>query len=292
MVKEKKPFNYKKLIISILIFILVVSSLLLYSRYIGTSGIFINEYKIINKNLSNDFYGFKIVHITDIHYGRTINKKELNDLVEKINLVKPDIVVLTGDLIDKGSDMTDKDIKIISKAFSKIDATIGKYAIKGNHDYKYKKWDILMENSGFINLNDKYELIYGNENDYILLAGMSTNIYGKKNIEDKVKIYEDFINNSEIKPNYSILLMHEPDFIDSFNYNNYNLVLAGHSHNGQVRLPFIGAIVKPNYGKKYYDNYYKLKNTDLYVSSGLGVSEVNFRLFNRPTFNLYRLTNK
>lgn len=292
MVKEKKPFKYKKLIISIIIFILVVSSLLLYSRYIGTSGIFINEYKIVNKNLSNDFYGFKIVHITDVHYGRTINKKELNDLVEKINLVKPDIVVLTGDLIDKSSDMTDKDIKIISKAFSKIDATIGKYAIKGNHDYKYKKWDILIENSGFVNLNDTYELIYGNENDYILLSGMSTNIYGKKNIDDKIKIYEDFINNSEVKPNYSILLMHEPDFIDSFNYNNYNLVLAGHSHNGQVRLPFIGAIVKPNYGRKYYDNYYKLNNTDLYVSSGLGVSEVNFRLFNRPTFNLYRLTNK
>jgi len=292
MVKEKKPFKYKKLIITLLILTLTITSILLYSRYIGTSGIFINEYKIVNENLSNDFYGFKIVHITDIHYGRTINKKELNDLVEKINLIKPDIVVLTGDLIDKESDITDKDIKIISKAFSKIDATIGKYAIKGNHDYKYKKWDILMENSGFINLNDKYELIYGNENDYILLAGMSTNIYGKKNIEDKVKIYEDFINNSEIKPNYSILLMHEPDFIDSFNYNNYNIVLAGHSHNGQVRLPFIGAIVKPNYGKKYYDNYYKLKNTDLYVSSGLGVSEVNFRLFNRPTFNLYRLTNK
>ena len=292
MVKEKKPFKYKKLIITLLILTLTITSILLYSRYIGTSGIFINEYKIVNKNLSNDFYGFKIVHITDIHYGRTINKKELNDLVEKINLIKPDIVVLTGDLIDKGSDMTDKDIKIISKAFSKIDATIGKYAIKGNHDYKYKKWDILIENSGFINLNDKYELIYGNENDYILLSGMSTNIYGKKNIEDKVKIYEDFINTSEVKPNYSILLMHEPDFIDSFNYNNYNLVLAGHSHNGQVRLPFIGAIIKPNYGRKYYDNYYKLKNTDLYVSSGLGVSEVNFRLFNRPTFNLYRLTNK
>jgi len=292
MVKEKKPFKYKKLIITLLILTLTITSILLYSRYIGTSGIFINEYKIVNENLSNDFYGFKIVHITDIHYGRTINKKELNDLVEKINLVKPDIVVLTGDLIDKGSDMTDKDIKIISKAFSKIDATIGKYAIKGNHDYKYKKWDILIENSGFINLNDKYELIYGNENDYILLSGMSTNIYGKKNIEDKVKIYEDFINTSEVKPNYSILLMHEPDFIDSFNYNNYNLVLAGHSHNGQVRLPFIGAIIKPNYGRKYYDNYYNLNNTDLYVSSGLGVSEVNFRLFNRPTFNLYRLTNK
>lgn len=292
MVKEKKQFNYKKLIISIIIFILIISSLLLYSRYIGTSGIFINEYKIVNKNLSNDFHGFKIVHITDIHYGRTINKKELNELVKQINLTKPDIVVLTGDLIDKASEITEKDIKTISKIFNKINATIGKYAIKGNHDYNFKKWDILIENSGFINLNDKYELIYGNENDYILLSGMSTNVYGKLKVKEKIKIYEEFINNNEIKPNYSILLMHEPDFIDSFNYSNYNLILAGHSHNGQVRLPFIGAIIKPNYGKKYYDNYYKLKNTDLYVSSGLGVSEVNFRLFNRPTFNLYRLTNK
>ena len=121
---------------------------------------------------------------------------------------------------------------------------------------------------------------------------MSTNIYGDLKVNDKSKIFEEYINSSEIKPNYSILLMHEPDFVDNFDYNNFNLILAGHSHNGQVRLPIIGAIIKPNYGKKYYDHYYRLKNTDLYVSSGLGVSEVNFRLFNRPTFNLYRLTNK
>mgnify|MGYP004524094897 FL=1 len=289
--KEKKPF-IKKFIIFLLILITIVSSTLLYSRYIGTSGIFINEYKVVNKNLSNDFYGLKIVHISDLHYGRTINKKELNELVKQINLTKPDIVVLTGDLIDKDTNLTDKDIKIISDAFNKIDVTIGKYAIKGNHDYKFKKWDILIENSGFVNLNDKYELIFANENDYILLSGMSTNIYGDLKVNDKSKIFEEYINSSEIKPNYSILLMHEPDFVDNFDYNNFNLILAGHSHNGQVRLPIIGAIIKPNYGKKYYDHYYKLKNTDLYVSSGLGVSEVNFRLFNRPTFNLYRLTNK
>ncbi len=289
--KEKKPF-IKKFIIFLLILITIVSSTLLYSRYIGTSGIFINEYKVVNKNLSNDFYGLKIVHISDLHYGRTINKKELNELVKKINLTKPDIVVLTGDLIDKDTNLTDKDIKIISDAFNKIDVTIGKYAIKGNHDYKFKKWDILIENSGFVNLNDKYELIFANENDYILLSGMSTNIYGDLKVNDKSKIFEEYINSSEIKPNYSILLMHEPDFVDNFDYNNFNLILAGHSHNGQVRLPIIGAIIKPNYGKKYYDHYYRLKNTDLYVSSGLGVSEVNFRLFNRPTFNLYRLTNK
>lgn len=292
MAKDKESFKYKKLIKFCLLFIFFISSVLLYSRYIGTSGIEINEYKIKNNNLSSDFYGFKIVHITDIHYGRTINEKELNDLVKQINLTKPDIVVLTGDLIDKDTDLNEKDIEIISKALSKIEVRVGKFAIKGNHDYKFKKWDILIENSGFTNLNDTYELIYGNENDYILLAGISTNLYGKLTIEEKLKGTDEFVNSSEIKPNYSILLMHEPDFIDNIDYSKYNLVLAGHSHNGQVRLPFIGAIYTPNFAKEYYDNYYKLKTTDLYISSGLGTSEINFRLFNRPSFNLYRLTNK
>lgn len=292
MAKDKESFKYKKLIKFCLLFIFFISSVLLYSRYVGTVGIEINEFKIKNSNLSNDFYGFKIVHITDIHYGRTINEKELNDLVKQINLTKPDIVVLTGDLIDKDTDLDEKDIEIISKALSKIEVRVGKYAIKGNHDYKFKKWDILIENSGFTNLNDTYELIYGNENDYILLAGISTNLYGNATIEEKIKNTNEFIDKSEIKPNYSILLMHEPDFIDNIDYSKYNLVLAGHSHNGQVRLPFIGAIYTPNFAKEYYDNYYKLKTTDLYISSGLGTSEINFRLFNRPSFNLYRLTNK
>ena len=100
-----------------------------------------------------------------------------------------------------------------------------------------------------------------------------------------------YLNDSEIKPNYSILMMHEPDFIDDIDNSKFNLVLAGHSHNGQVRLPLIGALYTPIKAKKYYDEFYKIKNTNLYISSGIGVSQINFRLFNRPSFNLYRLTN-
>lgn len=290
---EKKKSKLKIILLTTLIITFIVCSLLLYSRYIGTSGIFINEYKIENKNLIDDFYGLKIVHISDIHYGRTIHKKELDNIVKKINETKPDIVVLTGDLIDKDTKLDEKMINDITNSLKKIDVNIEKYAIKGNHDYKFSEWDILIENSGFKNLNDTYDLIYTKSTNYILIEGLSTNVYGEKTIEEKItdinnettKITEDN------KPNYTILLMHEPDFIDKIDYSNYNLVLAGHSHNGQVRLPFIGAIVKPNYAQKYYDSYYKLKTTDLYISSGIGTSEINFRLFNHPSFNLYRLTN-
>ena len=90
---------------------------------------------------------------------------------------------------------------------------------------------------------------------------------------------------------YKIILTHEPDITDEIikKDNSVNLVLAGHSHNGQIRLPLIGALTTPNEAKKYYDNYYKIGNTHLYVSSGIGVSKVNFRLFNRPSINFYRI---
>ena len=292
MSKDNEKKSHFKLILFSIFFIIFICAILLYSRYIGTSGIFIKEYRIENKIISNDFYGLKIVHLTDIHYGKTTFDDELKKIQTQINLTKPDIVVLTGDLIDKDTIIKDKDINILSEFLKGIDVSIGKYAIKGNHDYEFKNWDIIIENGGFKNLNDTYDLIYTNTTDNILIAGVSTNVYGKLKISDKLKSTYEYLDKAELKPNYTILLLHEPDFIDDIDYTKFNLVLAGHSHNGQVRLPFIGAIIKPNYAKKYYDEYYKIKTTDLYISSGIGTSEVKFRLFNRPSFNLYRLTNR
>ena len=287
----KKIFTLKRFIIFLICFILVITGVLLYSRYIGTTGLNIKEYRLTYKSLTDDFYGLKIIHLTDIHYGRTVYKKELENIKKEVNLMKPDIIVFTGDLIDKDTKLTKTDLKILNSFLNGMEANIGKYAITGNHDYGFKNYDIILENGGFTNLNNKYELIYTNTTNNILLAGVSTNIYGKKTIKEKLNDTFEYLKNTDNKPVLSILIMHEPDFIDDINYSKFNLVLAGHSHNGQIRLPFIGALVKPNYAKKYYDEYYKIKNTDLYISSGIGVSEVNFRLFNRPSFNLYRLTN-
>ena len=90
---------------------------------------------------------------------------------------------------------------------------------------------------------------------------------------------------------YTISLFHEPDRIDDIiSKYKVDLALAGHSHNGQIRLPKVGAIMKVNYGKKYPNEEYVINDTKLYVSGGLGTSMYEFRLFNHPSINLYRLT--
>ena len=110
------------------------------------------------------------------------------------------------------------------------------------------------------------------------------------------KTFRLFISKNSCKSilsdiNYKIILVHEPDYIDTITskYNNINLVLAGHSHNGQINIPYIKKLLLPEGSKKYYNNYYKVNNTNLYISSGLGESKINFRLFNKPSINFYRI---
>ena len=274
----------KKIIIFFVILIFLLVSILLYSRYIGTKGLNIKEYKITYQELNKEFYGLKIVHLSDILYGKTINKEELEEIVSKVNLTKPDIVVLTGDLLSNSNIKEDELIELLSK----IEARIGKFAIKGDNDND--NWENIINSSDFKNLNDTYDLIYTSDHNYLLIAGISSNA-NDSNIDQKLQSTYDFINSSEIKPNYSILIMHEPDFIDKINYDSFNLVLAGHSLGGQIKIPFIGALIKPKNGTKYYNDYYEIKKTKLFVSSGLGTNKYSFRLNNHPSFNLYRLTN-
>lgn len=292
-----KESPWKKILSTIIIIAIIITSILLYARYIGTSGFIVKEYKITNSSVPDKFYGTKVVHISDIHYGRTIKKKELQQLVKKINSLNPDLVVLTGDLIDRDTMLTDRMASVISETLKEIDADLGKYAISGNHDYKFDKWATIISDSGFTNLNDRYDLVYKESSKPIFLGGLSTNSYQKeKTIEEKIKVMNDYFatkteENKDTFPDYKIMIMHEPDFIDKIQPENYDLVLAGHSHNGQVQLPFIGAVILPPYAKKYYKPYYNVNGTDLYISSGIGTSTINYRLFNRPSINLYRLVN-
>lgn len=278
----------KKFVIT---FIAIILLIVLYGRFIGTNGIKIKEYKIINNNIIEEYHGLKIVHISDIHYGTTVNEKKLDKLVKKINQLNPDIVTLTGDLIDE---RTNYDKNIIIKYLSNINSKLGKYAISGNHDTPTDVFDEIISKSGFININDTYELIYNNSNIPIVISGISSNINDTTDLNIKTEKFDTYIKSidEDNKPIFSILLIHEPDYINNLNISNYNIILSGHSHGGQIRIPIIGKIYTPYGSKKYYNDYYKIENTELFVSNGIGTSTLKFRLFSKPSFNFYRITNK
>ena len=285
----------KHLLRFFLFIICLFTCIFLYSKYIGIQGTIVKEYRIKNENIPKHFNGIKIVHFSDIHYGITIKEKELKNIVNKINETKPDIVVFTGDLFEKKYKITEKEIEKISSIFSKIETTLGKYAIKGENDNEKEYFEMIMTNSNFININDTFDYIYYKEYTPILLGGISSNLANKKNIKEKTAIIENEIttyrqnNNKNI---YSILLMHEPDFIEELDLTQYNLILAGHSHNGQINIPYIQKLFLEKGAKNYYKNYYKIKKTDLYISSGLGTNEYAYRLQNKPSINIYRLESK
>lgn len=275
--------------VKIVLFIIIISLLFfVYSRYIGTKGIEVKEYSIIDSKLPSNFYGLKIIQMSDIHYKVTTTKKDLEKIVKEINLLKPDIVILSGDLFDSNVDYKEDDFNDLTEILNSINYNIGKYAIKGEDDLNIKNWKRIIDNSNFINLDDSYKFIFSNGIEPILLIGISSN-YNNNHIEETLNNLYSSINTTY---NFSILVLHEPDFIDYIDYSKFNLILAGHSHNGQLVFPLIGGLIKEKFSENYFDEYYELDNTKLYISSGIGTSKYKFRFLNKPSINLYRLRNK
>lgn len=287
--EEKKEKNTKRIKIVIkIIFILITLFLLLilYMHFIGTKGLIVREYKVESNQLPDSFHGFKVVQFSDLHYLSTIHEKELKNIVNKINKLKPDIVVFTGDLIEESKTTTENDLKVLTTYLNKIEASTGLYAIKGNHDYSNDNFEKVMNQTNFKILDNTYELIYYQGNIPILLTGNGSIIHNDCDI-DKAFSYDKMDNL------YTISLIHEPDVTDNIREKySVNLILSGHTHNGQIRVPGLGAIMKVEEGKIYPNQEYTLGNTKLYVSGGLGTSMYEFRLFNHPSINLYRLTKE
>lgn len=251
--------------------LIIIIFLVIFIRFYGVSQIVTKEYSIIDNNIPTGFDGMKIVQISDIHYGTTINETSLKKLVNKVNELKPDIIVFTGDLVDKSINTTDKIKAEITVNLSKIEANIGKFAILSDEDSKNSYSSDLITNSGFTLLNNESKLIYNNDIDPIELVGITS-------LPSTIKT----------SANYKIALIHKPDDADNIINDNYNIIMSGHSHGGIIKLPYIGGLINIKGAKKYHNDYYNLGNTKLYISSGLGTSNINFRMFNQPSINLYR----
>ena len=271
----------KKVLKVFIIIITLIVLLLLYSRFIGTTGLTTKEYTIKDNNISNDFDGIKIVHFSDMHYKRIITKDRIDKIINEINLINPDIVIFTGDLIDQDSEINEDDITYLKEVLSKINAKYGKYSVIGNHDYSI---DIevlrsIYKESNFKLLENSYDIIYGKNNNKLYIGGISTGAFSDT-VLTKMNYNEEC---------YKIIILHEPDYTDEIISLNPNLILGGHSHNGQVNIPYLKKYFVPTGSKKYYNEHYLVNNTNLYISSGIGVSRYNFRLFNHPSINFYRL---
>lgn len=270
----------KKILYYILFFLVIVFIFLIYSRFVGTKGLKTNEY-LIRSNIEESYNGLKIIHFSDLHYKKVITEKRIKELIKEINKNKPDIVIFTGDLVDKDYKLKNKDINFLIDWLSKIESTYGTYSILGDHDYS----DIDTINNIYIQsnitlLDNNYTIVHNKNNDKLLIVGISSYLKNKDNISNIKLPNDNFLQ--------KIYLVHEPDYINNILNNNPSMILAGHSINGSINIPLIKNLLLPDGARKYYNSYYNINNTNIYISNGIGVNNINFRLFNTPSINLYR----
>lgn len=264
------------------IFMLIFILIFIYSVAIEPSLLIVKKYSINesgnlvkNDTVKTESESIKVVQISDTQIGNFYSTKNLKKVANKVNALNPDIIVFTGDLVDYSN--KNPDIDEITAILSSMNARLGKFSIFGNHDYMYKLpryYRQIMKNSNFnllINENKKIKLA---DDKYINILGVDEILNGNPDIK--------YLENKTDKNNFNLLLAHEPDLVDMFSKDSMNLVLSGHSHGGQIRIPFKGALVTPPYGRKYTKGFYEVNGNHLYVSSGLGSTKLPFRFFNIP----------
>ena len=261
--KEKRQ-KKAKIIIKITSIILVsIFSILCFSMFIGAKYLVVKEVKITNDKLPNSFHGLKIVQFSDLLYP-SFNEKDLDNLKNKINELKPDIIVFTGNIKRIDYELTKNDISILSKFFNSLESSMNKYAVYGTND---KNFLDILENS-FIILDNKESIIYNKEIENIKIIGFNSNNVDTSKISDG--------------SNYNICLINNPDNINKIKAV-CDLTLAGNTLGGEIKIPFYKGLLTNN---KYYKEYYKEYN--MYISNGIG-NNYKVRLFNQPSISLYRL---
>ena len=285
--KEKRIKLIKKIIKIFIITFLILLCIFFYIDYSSTN-IITKEQRIKNSKIPNSMNGIKIIQFSDLDYGSIIFNNEVKKLVNAINIRKPDIVIFTGNLIAKDYKIKTKEQEQLIKELQKINTTIGKYAVSGKNDKE--NFNTIMNQSDFTILDNSYDLIYNTDNNPMLIVGLSSLNQKERDVDTAYKYFSEETHNSNI---YTISIMSETDGLDDIlsKYSS-DLVLAGNSLNGEIRLPIIGGLTTKEGSKKYKDSYYKVNNTNIYVSSGISSPDIGFRLFNPPSINLFRLTNK
>lgn len=284
--KEKEKKKGGKLLSIFLFLVVIVVTIFLYAKYTGIKGLIVKEYRVKSEILTNNFSGLKIIHFSDLLYKSTVDKEDVKNLIKRINELKPDIVVFTGDLINKNAKINNEDIEFLEDELESISAKVGKYAIYGDEDYSIESYKTIMEKSKFKILNNSYDEIFYKNNESMFIIGLPSSLKEEIKLEDAFNFYKE-----DEKRKFIIVLVHDGKTIKFLDESTYevDLVLGGHSLNGSVVIPYYGGIFIDDGAYKYYQEHYSKGITDIYISSGIGTNKYPYRIFNKPSFNLYRL---
>ena len=282
----KKPNKKTVLIVSVL----VILCLGIWTLW-GNIALEVNEYEIVSERIPEAFAGFRIAQVSDLH-----NKdfgEGYGQLLTLLSQINPDIIVVTGDLID--SRQTDLDVAL---EFAWQAGKIARvYCVSGNHEARVPEYEDLkvgLVKAGVVILeNQKVQIT--REGESITIMGIDDPSFQEDYLfGDSESVARQAIENLQNESDeYTILLSHRPELFDLYLETEMDLVFSGHAHGGQFRLPFVGGLVAPNQGffPKYDAGQFNEENTTMIVSRGVGNSIIPIRFNNRPEIVLVTLRN-
>ena len=270
-------------LISLFFIILIAWTLL------GNTALEVNEYEIVSDRIPKEFDGFRIAQVSDLHnteFGEGNSK-----LIGLLSQTEPDIIVLTGDLID--SRQTDIEIALsFARDAMKI---VPVYFVSGNHEARVSEYEDLkmgLAEAGVIVLeNQKVEIT--RDGEAITLMGIDDPSFQESYLfGDAESVAKQAIEMLQSESDgYTVLLSHRPELFELYVKTGMDLVFSGHAHGGQFRLPFLGGLVAPNQGffPEYDAGLFSEGITNMLVSRGVGNSIIPIRFNNRPEIILAEL---
>lgn len=267
---------------------LVLLALIIWTAW-GNTALELNTYTITSEELPDVFDGYRIAHVSDLHNAEMGEGNE--KLLAMLRDAEPDIIAITGDLIDSRN--TDVEVAL---AFAEEAVQIAPcYYVTGNHEARIDKYNELiegLESKGVVHLHNK-SVILEQDNESITLIGIRDPSFQADYLfDDEASVVDSVLSELMRKANgYTVLLSHRPEMFDVYVSNEVDLVFSGHAHGGQFRLPFIGGVVAPGQGlfPEYDAGLYTEDNTNMIVSRGIGNSILPFRVNNRPEVILIEL---
>lgn len=257
----------------------------------GNAALELNTYTISSRGLPDAFDGYRIAQVSDLHNAEFGDGNQR--LLDMLREAEPDMIAITGDLIDSR-----KTNIAVALAFAEEAVRIAPcYYVSGNHEARvpeYRELKAGLEAAGVTVLDDARVEIEISGKSITVIGVNGPSFLADYLTSDAAVMDRKLSELSSEDASFTILLSHRPELFDTYAAHDMDLVLTGHAHGGQFRLPLIGGLIAPNQGlfPKYDDGLYSEGNTNMIVSRGLGNSIIPFRFNNRPEVVLIELKSQ